>query len=346
MQSAFYRCVWIFVLAVLVSLQWQPTRADAAPASAACSYTVRAGDTLSAIARRYNSTVSTIATASAVRNPNLIYVGQVLTIPNCSSDEAPAPPTTATPSGPTVTVIEEDKVTTTEGDLRLESVRTLRQPPADLSEDLQKRVDSATVQLVILRPDRFGIATGTVVGVDGHTILTAFHVVGDPQTGETHPSMDILVGPYKGYTLEATVVATDPAHDLAVIRIERRSDFGGFTFLPLANSDASRLGEPMYVFSYPARREGGLARTKGNLLMRLSNVGDGLRRAHFTDAQASAGSSGGVAVNAQGEVMGIVNRGVPLVRGVDRPGLPTLTQLTGVIPINFAVPLLNRAATE
>lgn len=45
------------------------------------TYTVRRGNTLWAIARRYNTTVSAIATLNQIQNPNLIYVGQVLRIP-------------------------------------------------------------------------------------------------------------------------------------------------------------------------------------------------------------------------------------------------------------------------
>ncbi len=44
-------------------------------------YTVRAGDTLYSIARRYGVTVQRIASANRITNPNLIRVGQVLIIP-------------------------------------------------------------------------------------------------------------------------------------------------------------------------------------------------------------------------------------------------------------------------
>jgi len=43
-------------------------------------YTVKYGDTLNSLARRYNTTVQSIVTLNGIRNPNLIYVGQVLTI--------------------------------------------------------------------------------------------------------------------------------------------------------------------------------------------------------------------------------------------------------------------------
>lgn len=44
------------------------------------TYTVRAGDNLSAIASRFNTTVATLQSLNNIRNANLIYVGQVLKI--------------------------------------------------------------------------------------------------------------------------------------------------------------------------------------------------------------------------------------------------------------------------
>lgn len=45
------------------------------------SYTVQRGDTLSEIARRHGTSVEALAEANSLRNPNLIFVGQQLTIP-------------------------------------------------------------------------------------------------------------------------------------------------------------------------------------------------------------------------------------------------------------------------
>ena len=52
-----------------------------APAPAADTYTVRAGDTLWAIAKQYGTTVGALASLNHIANPNLIYPGQVLSLP-------------------------------------------------------------------------------------------------------------------------------------------------------------------------------------------------------------------------------------------------------------------------
>lgn len=49
-------------------------------------YTVRAGDRLSRIARDFDTTVACLAQANGIRNPDLIYIGQVITIPVACQD--------------------------------------------------------------------------------------------------------------------------------------------------------------------------------------------------------------------------------------------------------------------
>ncbi|MDC0710065.1 LysM peptidoglycan-binding domain-containing protein [Stigmatella sp. ncwal1] len=63
------------------------------------SYTVREGDTLSGIAQKFGTTTSALAKANNISNPNLIRVGQKLTIPGAS---APKPPSTPPPQSYTV----------------------------------------------------------------------------------------------------------------------------------------------------------------------------------------------------------------------------------------------------
>ena len=63
------------------------------------TYTVRRGDTLSAIALRYGISTWALAQANGIRNPSFIYVGQVLRIPSGASPAPPAP--SPPPSAPT-----------------------------------------------------------------------------------------------------------------------------------------------------------------------------------------------------------------------------------------------------
>jgi len=79
-----------------------PGAGGSAPAQApsAQSYTVQPGDTLSGIAARHGSTVSAIAQANGISNPDFIQVGQQLSIPGAGGG-APAPaPSTPSQPGP------------------------------------------------------------------------------------------------------------------------------------------------------------------------------------------------------------------------------------------------------
>jgi LysM repeat protein len=55
--------------------------APPAPPQPGGSYTVQRGDTLAAFARRFGTDVATLVSLNDIRNPNLIYAGQSLTLP-------------------------------------------------------------------------------------------------------------------------------------------------------------------------------------------------------------------------------------------------------------------------
>ncbi|MBW4439187.1 MAG: LysM peptidoglycan-binding domain-containing protein [Pleurocapsa minor GSE-CHR-MK-17-07R] len=73
-----------------------------APPGGTTTYRVAPGDTLARIAARFGTTTSAIAAANGISNPNLIYVGQLLTIPSGSGPvPTPVPGATATTRPPT-----------------------------------------------------------------------------------------------------------------------------------------------------------------------------------------------------------------------------------------------------
>jgi LysM repeat protein len=75
----------------------------ATPAPNPGSYTVQAGDTLGSIARRFNTTVQAIVAANQLRDVNLIFVGQVLTLPGGIGAPPAATAAPGATAGPTVT---------------------------------------------------------------------------------------------------------------------------------------------------------------------------------------------------------------------------------------------------
>lgn len=68
----------LLVALLMATVPWAATAQDT-------TYTVKAGDTLYSIARRHGTTYQAIAAANGIVNPNLIYVGTVLRIPDGAS---------------------------------------------------------------------------------------------------------------------------------------------------------------------------------------------------------------------------------------------------------------------
>ena len=76
------------VLRVADSGQGSTVSQKATTTTTTGSYTVRYGDTLSAIASRYGTSTSTLASINGISNPNWVYPGQVLKLSGGSSTRA------------------------------------------------------------------------------------------------------------------------------------------------------------------------------------------------------------------------------------------------------------------
>lgn len=87
------RWAWPVLVAMVVLLGGlPPAPAAAAPSADQTVYVVRSGDTLGSIAARFGVSVSAIARANNITNPNRIYVGQRLVIPGVSAPPSVPPP--------------------------------------------------------------------------------------------------------------------------------------------------------------------------------------------------------------------------------------------------------------
>ena len=137
-----------------------------------------------------------------------------------------------------------------------------------------------------------GTGSGVIVRADG-VIVTNNHVVEDAQR--------IMVHLRDGRVLPARVLGTDPATDLAAIKIEA-------TNLPVArwgDSERARVGEWVLAIGAPFGLEAtvthGVLSAKGRAGLGQTSIEDYLQ----TDASINPGNSGGPLINLRGEVLGI-----------------------------------------
>jgi len=145
--------------------------------------------------------------------------------------------------------------------------------------------------------ERKGSGSGVIIRPDGY-IVTNNHVVDN--------ATEVNVTLNDNQTYKATVVGTDPATDVALIKI----DAEGLPFIPFADSDKLRLGEWVLAIGSPLGEElrstitAGIVSAKGR---QMSNYDGEFRIESFiqTDAAVNPGNSGGALVNKAGELVGI-----------------------------------------
>ncbi|MGZ8722061.1 MAG: S1C family serine protease [Aeromicrobium sp.] len=173
-----------------------------------------------------------------------------------------------------------------------------------------------------------GVGSGIVVSTDG-LILTNNHVV------EGADRLSVTTA--DGQTLEATVVTTDPDHDMAVIQ----ASGGDLAAAALGDSDAIEVGQTVLAIGSPLG-EFTETVTRGivSALGREITVGDEngfgqktLSDLVQTDAAINPGNSGGPLINDSGEVVGM---NTAVSRSAEGIGF--------AIPINAAKALIDEAA--
>ena len=158
------------------------------------------------------------------------------------------------------------------------------------------------------------LGSGVIYNAKEGLVLTNNHVI--------HRADEITVSLTDGRSFQAELVGTDPATDVALIKIPAVN----LSALPLADSDQLRVGDFVVAIGNPF----GLGQTvTSGIVSALGRSGLGIEGYEDfiqTDASINPGNSGGALVNLRGELVGINT-------AIFSPG-----QRAGNIGIGFAIP--------
>ncbi len=154
-------------------------------------------------------------------------------------------------------------------------------------------------------PEQLGAGSGVVIAPDGY-ILTNDHVV--------HNAKHLSVTLTNGATLGATVVGTDPATDLAVIR----ADGANLPYATLGNSASLRVGQLVIAignpFGFQSTVSTGVVSALGRNLR--SQQGRLIENIVQHTAPLNPGNSGGPLVDSRGRIVGINTAIIMMAQGI------------------------------
>ncbi len=220
-----------------------------------------------------------------------------------------------------------------------DSVLNRPDPRAFSIEQVAAKVLPSVVTLQINQGGYPLMASGIVLSADG-LIMTNNHVVAlassrPPQSG----SFSVIFN--DGRTAPFTVIATDPASDIAIGRVQQIS---GLTPISIGSSANLRVGQPVTAVGTPMGLRGTVTVGIISALNRLvSPATDPEHRfgsfyAIQTDAAINPGNSGGALVDMDGDLVGINAAGQGAI-----PADGSGTAYRGSIGLGFAIPVDHAA---
>lgn len=176
--------------------------------------------------------------------------------------------------------------------------------PWQVVVDAAERVSPAVVGIVNTKAvyDLFGrqyvrdtSGSGVIITSDGYIVTNNHVIAGD--------SRQLTVFLSDGRTMEARIIGTDPATDLAVIKI----DGSGLPTAVFGDSDSLKPGQLAIAIGNPLGMEFNRSVTVGVIsgLDRVLRIGDGYMRLIQTDAVINPGNSGGPLINGDAQVIGL-----------------------------------------
>jgi putative serine protease PepD len=181
--------------------------------------------------------------------------------------------------------------------------------------------------------------SGVILTDDGY-VVTNNHVVADAGSGGS-----VQARTADGTLYDATVVGTDPASDLAVVRLDGAA---GLTAASFADSDKVQVGDVAVAIGAPLGltntvTDGIISATRRAVATGSTQDDATVVDALQTDAAINPGNSGGALVNGAGEVVGI-NTAIATVAS----GTPGSQSQSGNIGVGFAIPgnTVQRIAKE
>ena len=161
------------------------------------------------------------------------------------------------------------------------------------------------------------LGSGFVIDKTGH-IVTNYHVV---------EGADVVTVSFSNRdTVKADVVGTDPSSDIAVLRVNTAAS--ALTPLPLGNSDAVEVGDPVVAIGNPFGLDRTVTAGIVSALQRLITAPNRFTIDHViqTDAPINHGNSGGPLLSSRGQVIGVNTQ------------IETGDTATGNVGIGFSVP--------
>ena len=168
-----------------------------------------------------------------------------------------------------------------------------------------KKVLPSTVTVSVKVGSGSGTGSGEILDTNGH-ILTNNHVVTDDST----KADQVEVRLHDGTVRTAKIVGTDPASDLAVVKIDPK----GLELTPITFGDSSKLvpGDQVVALGSPYDHRDSVTVGVVASASRVSPA-DNKKTAYIpmiqSDAEINHGNSGGPLVNTRGELVGINTQG-------------------------------------
>jgi putative serine protease PepD len=180
--------------------------------------------------------------------------------------------------------------------------------------------------------------SGVILSADG-LIMTNAHVVAAAADAPLEPSTTVAFN--DGRIARFSVVATDPASDIAVVRAEGMS---GLTAISLGSSAGLHVGQPVVAMGSPLDLSGTVTVGIVSALNRsVFGMADGTNQATAydaiqTDAALNPGNSGGALVDMNGRLIGM-NSAMATMGGLGAAAIAP----SGSIGIGFAIPIDHAA---